>query len=229
MIFFDIDNTLIDQRRAEAAAAAPFLQRYGASLERPVSVETFCRCWRRLRDKHAREFLSGRISAVEQRRRRVRELFSPRPLGDAEADQVYDFFDRHYRAAWILYDDVLPCLRALAGLPLGIISNGSAAQQRAKLRATGIENFFSLVVVSEEAGAAKPRRRIFVEACRRAGKPSAECIYVGDRFEVDALASRAAGMHGLWLNRQSRCSMPRARVLKSLDELIARLPQRIAA
>ncbi len=229
MIFFDIDNTLLDQRRAEAAAAGPFLAEYGARLEQRLSIDRFCRLWRCLRDKHVRDFLRGRISAAEQRRRRVRELFSHRPIGDAEADHVYAFFEEHYCAGWTLYDDVLPCLRSLAGLPLGIISNGSMAKQRDKLRATAIEKFFSLLVISEEAGAAKPHRKIFLEACRRAGRPSAECTYVGDRFEADALASRAAGMHGLWLNRRGDGLSPCSLMLRSLDELIARLPERIAA
>src|SRR5262245_6570809 len=117
MIFFDIDNTLLDQRRAEAAAAGPFLAEYGARLERRLSIDTFCRLWRQLRDKHARHFLRGRISAAEQRRRRVRELFSPQPISDVEADHVYACFEGHYRAGWTLYDDVLPCLRSLGGLP----------------------------------------------------------------------------------------------------------------
>lgn len=229
MIFFDIDNTLIDQRRAERAAAAPFLAEYGELLARPLSIEQCCRHWQGLREKHNRDFLRGAISAAEQRRRRMRELFAPRPLSDAEADRGYEFFQNHYRAAWRLYDDVLPCLRACAATPLGIISNGSTALQRDKLSSTGVAGFFSLVVISDDVGAAKPAREIFLEACRRARRHPEQCVYVGDRFDIDALASRAAGMRGIWLNRKARRRCRGGPVLHSLAELAERLRHRAAA
>jgi hypothetical protein len=47
MIFFDIDETLIDQRRAEAEAARQILSRYGDRLNQPYSVDEFCRVRRR--------------------------------------------------------------------------------------------------------------------------------------------------------------------------------------
>jgi putative hydrolase of the HAD superfamily len=48
---------------------------------------------------------------------------------------------------------------------------------------------------------AKPDAAIFLEACRRAGSSPRESLYVGDRLETDAIASRQAGLHGVWLDR----------------------------
>jgi FMN phosphatase YigB (HAD superfamily) len=52
IIFFDIDETLIDQRRAERAAAERFLEVYGAELG-DRSVERFCARWRALLSRAA--------------------------------------------------------------------------------------------------------------------------------------------------------------------------------
>ncbi len=111
MIFFDIDQTLIDQRKAEAAAARELLAVYHDSLGRNYSVVSFCRIWDFLRDKHARAFFAGVITSQGQRRLRVRELFGRTgwELSDREADDCFALYERHYRRHWTLFDDVLPC------------------------------------------------------------------------------------------------------------------------
>ncbi len=119
MIFFDIDQTLIDQRKAEAAAARELLAVYHDSLGRNYSVVSFCRIWDFLRDKHARAFFAGVITSQEQRRLRVRELFGRIgwELSDREADDCFALYERHYRRHWTLFDDVLPCLHGVIAAP----------------------------------------------------------------------------------------------------------------
>jgi putative hydrolase of the HAD superfamily len=51
-------------------------------------------------------------------------------------------------------------------------------------------------------GLGKPAAGIFLEACRRAGRPPEACVYVGDDVETDVLPSRALGMRGIHLSRQ---------------------------
>src|SRR5947209_15675564 len=120
VIFFDIDETLVNQRHAEAVAGEHFLKVYGPLLPQSYNVSGFCRLWRALREKHAPPFWRGLIPCQEQRRRRIRELFRAREphLDDAEADTRFAFYREHYRGAWSLFDDVLPCLRALSPLRL---------------------------------------------------------------------------------------------------------------
>lgn len=225
MIFFDIDQTLINQRKAEAAAAHELLAVYQDSLGQSYSVGRFCRTWDALRDKHARAFFAGIITSEEQRRQRVRELFGRlgRDLSDREADDCFSLYERHYRTHWSLFDDVLPCLQALSQHRIGIISNGSAEQQKRKLAQTGIATFFSVTVVSQEVGAAKPHPDIFRAACRIAGCVAEQAVYVGDRLHVDALASQAAGMRGVWLDRRRTRRPAAVQVVSSLTELCAKL------
>ena len=221
MIFFDIDQTLIDQRKAEAAAARELLAAYHDSLGRSYSVRRFCRMWDFLRDKHARPFFAGVISSEEQRRRRIRDLFANLgvQLSSSEADQCFALYAYHYRKHWSLFDDVLPCLHSLSGHRIGIITNGSTEQQKRKLAQTGIASYFAVTVVSQDVGAAKPDPDIFRAACRMAGCPVNDAIYVGDRLEVDALASQAAGMQGVWLDRRGSRQRAEVRVVGSLIEL----------
>ena len=232
MIFFDIDGTLIDQRKAETAAAGHFLAMYGRLLERRYTVEEFCVIWRRLREKHARGFLDGRISWVEQQRRRMRELFPAQQqrLSDAEADARFRFYQGRYRDSWTLFDDVAVALQSLSGHRLGIISNGSLEQQLDKLRRTGIGDLFSVVVISEQAGVAKPDRRIFLAACRQAQCSPEEAVHIGDHLELDAGPSRASGMRALWLDRTGSGSPHNGiEVIHSLCQLALCVRNRSAA
>jgi putative hydrolase of the HAD superfamily len=230
ILFFDIDETLVNQREAEAAAAVELLTAYGRLLDRPYSATEFCRRWRFLREKHLPAFFAERMSAQEQRRRRIRELFAElgRTLSDTEADRLCEFYETHYRQNWELFDDVLPLFHSLSGYSLGIISNGSSKQQRLKLKRTGIEHYFDVIAVSDEIGVAKPHRDIFIAACQLGGSPPHQCIYVGDRLYEDALASRAAGMRSFWLDRSQTGSHPKIELIGSLNDLAGKLEHRIA-
>ncbi len=201
MIFFDIDDTLIDQRHAEVYGATPFLEHFAQWL--PYTPAEFCALWHALIEKHAGAYFRGAISFLEQRRRRMRELFreTDPTLSDTEADARFATYLRHYEQSWRLFDDVLSCLNALTEVPLGIISNGTVEQQTRKLRQTQIAERFMTVMISEELGVTKPAPEIFLEACRRAGVQPQDCVYIGDQVEADARGSRAVGMRGIWLKR----------------------------
>ena len=224
-IFFDIDETLIDQRRAERSALAHLLDRYRDGLPHGCTIDDLCIAWRELREKHARAFLDGRVSFHEQRCRRVRELFVGREpdLSSNEVDRRVVEYAEHYRAGWALFDDVLPCLTKLSRYTLGVISNGSAEQQRRKLIETRIDRFFSFVFISEELRAAKPRAAVFRKACHIAQRKPEECIYVGDRLDSDALSSSRAGLRGIWLRRGASPVNGAIEMINSLSELPALL------
>lgn len=202
-VFFDIDGTLLDQRHAERAGAAALLSEYRHLLPQSCDVAWFCRRWRELRDLHLPSYLSGAISYLEYRRRRVRDLFPDGSgLPPQELDARDQVFHRNYRQAWRPFEDVHPTLdRLQTHFPLGILSNGNTAHQLWKLRSMGILERFQVVVISDEIGVGKPRQAIFLEACRRAGVPASRCVCVGDRVDHDVHPSVASGMRGVWLNR----------------------------
>lgn len=110
-----------------------------------------------------------------------------------------------------------------ASQPLGIVTNGPAEVQRAKLDLLGIDGLVDFAVVSEEFGVAKPDPRIFHEALRRAGVDAGEAIFVGDSPEFDMVGARAAGIPSVWVNRNdvawNEAGPPPAREIRSLNDL----------
>ena len=84
---------------------------------------------------------------------------------------------------------------------LGIITNGFAEMQLPRLRQTGFENHFDLLVVSEEVGVAKPDKRIFEHALEKMGRPDPQnVLMVGDNPASDILGGINAGLDTCWLN-----------------------------
>ena len=138
----------------------------------------------------------------------------------AQADELFDIYFRVYESRWLLFPDVLPSLGELSGHRLGIISNGNGAEQRSKLERTGIAERFEFVHISDDCGHAKPDAEIFLRACTMAGVAPRDAIYIGDLYETDAVGARAAGLHGVWLNRGSTYAREHAPpAIRSLDEL----------
>jgi putative hydrolase of the HAD superfamily len=200
IVFFDIDETLLDQRKAERYAAARFLEAFADRIPSCPTAEEFCARWRRLREKHR---LSGVLSSEDQRHLRMRDLFSESEphLTETEIGERLAIYQQHYRQGWTLFDDVRPTLDSLAEVPLGIISNGSHEQQVDKLRHTGILDRFEVIVISEAVGAAKPDGAIFHHACDLARCAPGDGVHVGDRMDLDAWAGCRAGLRGIWLDR----------------------------
>jgi putative hydrolase of the HAD superfamily len=185
--------------------------------------------WQRLEALHYDEYARGECTFAEQRRRRVHGMHAAlqrEPPEELTADAWFESYLRHYRAAWRVFDDVLPALAALATadppMALGVVTNGEGEPQRAKLAAIGLGERFRAVVASGEEGVAKPEAQIFALACERLGVEQEQTVHVGDRLDLDAEAAAAAGLRGIWLDRHGTVPSPAHVVtISTLHELPA--------
>jgi putative hydrolase of the HAD superfamily len=218
VIFFDIDGTLIDHASASAAASLSLFEHFPGQI--PFPRHEFSAVWEAILNKHFNRFCRGEIPLWEQRRARMREVFAAPEMSDEQADSRYRVFVDEYELLTRAYDDAAPCLEGLAGEPLGIISNGAREQQVGKLERAGLARYFSVLVFSEDVGFGKPHRSIFLEACRQAAKPAAECVHVGDDLTADVAGSHALGIESVWLDRLSgsQCPLP-VRRISALNQL----------
>jgi putative hydrolase of the HAD superfamily len=220
MIFFDIDGTLLDHEKAEYAGAIGFKKAH--AVFDSYKEEEFYALWHDTAEKHMNRFISGELTYQGQRQERLKELFGTvsRKIENDEADEMFAYYLEKYEEHWCLYPDIMDCLKELAHLDLGIISNGGHVQQRKKLNRTGIDTYFKTVVISTDINCGKPEREIFEYACELAGVNSKDCFYIGDRLETDAKAACDVGMKGVWLNRKNEQGSAEGVVeIRNLDEL----------
>jgi putative hydrolase of the HAD superfamily len=220
-IIFDLDGTLVDDDAATSAALTAFHQIYGELLGWPIDVLEIH--WWRLLRLHYHEYLLGRISMHEQRRRRMAGLLEAAGC-DAVAIDIEAAFALYlsaYEKSWRAFPDAIPTLRQLSGRKLAVLTNGDREQQLRKIEATGLSGFFEGIYVSSELGIAKPARGAFQEACSRLGVLPERCLFVGDNLEVDARASMAAGLRGVWLDRKGVGGVFEGATIHDLAELLS--------
>ncbi len=215
-VFFDIDGTLLDDEYASRSGITAFYEAHKDELP-AGGIDGFLRDWADCTEDCFNRYLAGELTFQGQRRARLRKLFA-RDLSDERADRLYqnyyDCFMNHAR----LFPDAEKCLAAFERC--GVISNGNSVSQRDKLGRLGPEGRFDPVLISGDIDAPKPDPRIFAEACRLAGREPAECLYVGDRPETDALGAHQAGLTGVWVNRKGKPGRPKGVTeIASLEEL----------
>lgn len=111
------------------------------------------------------------------------------------------------------YPDALPAVeRAGRDYRLALATNGPGDVQRAKLRASGLDRFFPIVIVSADIGSGKPDPAIFRSALDQLGVTPEEAVVVGDSHERDIVGADNAGIASILVDRSGAhaVGVPRA-------------------
>jgi putative hydrolase of the HAD superfamily len=191
-VLFDAGGTLIhvDGARVCAAAGATWEERAFESAEnRAVSaVQKWVRAHPRSTDSERLPLFLETLLA---------ELGVPADLRPGAGRAVAA---EHRRSnLWSrAYSDAAASLETLRarGYRLGVISNADGRVRRL-LEETNLSAHLDVVVDSSEAGVEKPDPRIFRVATDALGLEPAECLYVGDIYEIDVLGARSAGLDAI--------------------------------
>lgn len=194
-VLLDLDGTLLDHRGAADQAAIEWAQKIdGLTCEDPISR------WQDLERRFFPMFESGECSFQQQRRFRVREFSETLAhLSDADADALFDGYLTVYQRNWRSYAGAAELIDRAFGLGyrVGVLTNGDESQQRDKLVAIGLMRPKLQVFASSSLGYAKPAARAFELACAGLGTPPSQTAMVGDHYNRDVLAARAAGLRGI--------------------------------
>ena len=189
-VVFDLDHTLFD-RYATLTAVSPYFCSY-FDVSSGMTPERLAPIWCQA-DKDFVHLGWGRMLSEMTKQGVFRtpptlEVFSAFLLG-------------MFRRISVPFPETKPLLRQLRadGYKLGLITNGSGATQRAKLRNLNLENSFDQVVITGEFGEHKPSAAPFLAAARWLGAKPGELLYVGDNPLNDVDASRNAGYIPVWV------------------------------
>lgn len=103
--------------------------------------------------------------------------------------------------------DALARLRARTPA-LGLVTNGAAAAQRAKIERWGLAASFDVIAIEGEVGAGKPDPRHFGHALAALDADPAATLMAGDNYHCDVLGALELGMHAVWIDRTRRIAPP---------------------
>jgi len=188
-VFFDIDNTLFDTHRLATSArknAVKAMIRAGLKAKESAAFKKLMQIVKKYSSNYEGHFdkLVEAYNVPKEKRKRI------------VAAGIVEYHNTKFKLLKP-FPAVKKTLQRLTanGQRLGIISNGVAVKQWDKLIRLNVSEFFDVVIISEEAGAAKPNAKIFKIALKRAGCKAQEALMVGDD-PIDAAAEKV-GMHAV--------------------------------
>jgi putative hydrolase of the HAD superfamily len=203
LLLLDLDNTLLDRAGSFRAWAEGYLAYIGApadDLDWLLSVDA--------------DGLTDRWDVADALRDRYLLRIPSIELVDALREGVLE---------GLRLDPLVACALRIAddaGWVPVIVTNGSAVQQDAKIRRTGLDRFVADWVISEEVGVSKPNPRIFELAAQRVHMRLNGGWVVGDSPEADIGGAAAVGLPSVWLHRGRSWVEPRFAPTRSADGLI---------
>lgn len=203
---FDLDDTLLETgslgRAIERVCAV--LAAENAGLDAARLLEANGEAWEAYWPEVEESWTLGRLDTaslgLEAWIRTLRACDCDDPaLATRARDLAWEYQWEDLR----VFADVMGLLDSLRHVyPLALITNGAADLQREKLRKVAVEPYFSIIVISGEAGCCKPDPAVFQVALEKLGVRPEEAWHVGDNPVNDVVGAHEAGLISVWLNRR---------------------------
>jgi len=231
-VLFDLDDTIVDFTGNQEAAwreasrwAAERLPGLDAEAFARAAIATSAWFW-----SDARRHLEGRrdlrAASAQVARLAIERLGTPAAPPALPVEIAHRYRDLRDAGLALVPGAValLESLRA-AGAALALVTNGTAAEQRAKLERFDLARRFDHLQIEGEFGAGKPEVAVYEATLRALGVAAAEATFVGDHLEWDVTAPMRLGMAAVWIDVGGR-GLPHshearpARIVRTVAELL---------
>lgn len=195
-LLIDNDNTLMDFAAAEAKALRETLSAAGLPTD-----EATVSAYERINSALWKALERGETTQPALKVERFRQL-----LDELQRDGDPVALGAAYAANLGNYADLLPgaedFIRAVHGrMKIALVSNGVSAIQRSRLAKCPLTPLFDAIVISEEAGVAKPDPRLLTLALEQLGcTDRAKAVMMGDSLSADIAAANNAGMDSIFFS-----------------------------
>ncbi len=208
-VYFDLDDTLLDHRAAEQAALADVKAAF-PDVFAHVPLEQLHHTYHTINTELWEQYQRGQIDRPALMHARFARLIEALELPGVTSEQLNACYMERYRRHWRWVPGAREAFLTVAHhLPVGILTNGFAAVQHAKLaRFPELRRYAKALVISEEVGVAKPHPELFTHATRAAGVAPEAILYVGDSFGSDVLGAKNAGWQAAWFTPAALASVP---------------------
>ena len=224
-VYFDLDDTLLDHRAAEQAALADVKAAF-PDVFAHVPLSTLHQAYHTINIELWEQYQQGAIDRPRLIHARFARLIKALNLRHTTPEALNACYMERYRQHWRWIPGAREAFLTIARhLPVGILTNGFANVQRAKLeRFPELRQHTRALIISEEIGVAKPHPKLFAHATRAAETEPSAILYIGDSFTSDVQGARHAGWQAAWFVPNGSPSLPEGVfVFSSWPELLRRL------
>jgi putative hydrolase of the HAD superfamily len=222
-ILFDMDSTIITWADSPVKAWGFICQRYAPEVA-GLPPDVLQKAIRAVADwfwSDPERHQSGRLDLNQARRDIVRIALKRLNIDNPDfADKVADAYSADREETGAVRPEAFATLEDLRqrGIRLGLITNGEADLQRAKIVKFNLAPFFNNILIEGEFGCGKPDERVFRHTMEKLKVKPSEAWMVGDDLEYDIAPCRGLGIYSLWVNPRNDGS-PSARGVKP-DKII---------
>ena len=199
-LFLDLDDTILDFKKAEYIAIGKTISDFGVEPTDEVRHR-----YHEINKWHWEQLELGKLTRAEVLENRFKVLFAE--LGvEVDATSVARTYEKNLsQGHWFLpgAEETVDALSKKYRMFLA--SNGTASVQKGRMTSANLYRFFETVFVSQEIGYNKPSKAYF-DACF-ASIPDfdpAKAIMVGDSLTSDILGGQNAGIATCWVNPKGK-------------------------
>ena len=238
-ILFDLDETLLSfgERREQIGAALEVIADLLAPVSRAQAIEAIEAAFKAHWADQAAHRAWRAKPLIEARMQIARDAFATLEslgcggLDEAHAREFARTFHAYREAQISPFPDALETLDTLRArhVRLGLITNGQAQIQRAKIRRFDLARRFDHIQIEGEHGFGKPEPQAYRHALESLGVAAHETWMVGDNLEWEVIAPQRAGLTAIWFDPRGAGLPPGSparpdRVIRFLRELLDEAP-----
>ncbi len=195
-LFLDLDDTILDFKKAEYIAIGKTIADFGVEPTDEVRHR-----YHLINKWHWEQLELGTMTRAEILVGRFKVLFDE--LGvQVDAEKVARAYEKNLGTGhWFLPGAEEAVASLSKKYRLFLASNGTASVQKGRMTSANLYRFFEQVFVSQELGHNKPSKEYFDEAFARIpGFDPEKCLMVGDSLTSDILGGKNAGLRTVWVN-----------------------------
>ncbi|WP_420644406.1 YjjG family noncanonical pyrimidine nucleotidase [Candidatus Leptofilum sp.] len=215
-LLFDVDNTLLDFDQTEALALEANFTQHGLAFP-PEAKKRYHQInksyWQRLERKE--------ITPETLRTGRFHDLFDELAIR-YDAIVFANTYLANLGQQAPMVDGAMELLTGLNGrFQLGIITNGLADVQHSRLEKSGLKQYFSPIIISQEIGSSKPNPDIFDAAFAQMNQPTkSDVLIIGDSLSSDMVGGINYGIDTCWFNPNGKTTdLPVTHEISQLNQL----------
>ena len=205
LIFFDVDNTMIDTVGEMRRMIIETLEHAGDRATEEIIdgfFESNSRWWHRYHDGEITDLAELRLGRFVDLVRDFALTGDPAAMSEEYLELL--------RSSHRLFPGTRELIEELSkSHTLCVSSNSDEAQQRRRLALAGIDKYFTHWFVSDTHGYVKPDPQFFLEGMRRAGvTDKSKVLVVGDDPTADLPGARDAGLDCCFVSANAKAPAP---------------------
>lgn len=218
-ILFDLDETIFDFKKSEAAAVVNALKQIGVTPN-----EKIVKRYSEINESLWKKLEKGEISRHEVLTKRFEILFDELSV-DFDSSEMKKIYEKNLSQTGHLIDGAVDLLEKIyQKYNLYIVSNGTLSVQLGRIKCSEIGKYFKELFISEVIGSVKPQKQFFDYCFERIPDINLEeTLIVGDSLSSDILGGNNAGIKTCWFNPNHQINTLGVKVdyeISKLDELL---------